>query len=615
MSFMKQIYFSIFLSLLFLTSLSSQELTLNKGIGVRKTFLDFNSLHEKSFDAFREYSNGMEIFFVKKLKNNFSLILPIGIATLTDSLTDYSIDPVVTLGAQAQYNLLKKEYWVNPYLIGGVNAGIPKLRDFYVQVPLGLGVHANLHPQVKLQWQSDYRLPLINGKSHLQHSIGILYMLGNTKTQVIPEKVIETETILDSDGDGIADRLDLCPSQAGLKDFSGCPDTDKDGVADKDDRCPETAGNKKLNGCPDADEDGISDPDDECPNIKGTKANKGCPDPKDLDTDGDGVLDKNDYCPEISGSKNAIGCPDRDNDGIADKEDRCPDIAGVKSKGGCPDPKDLDTDGDGINDKEDNCPDVKGTSKNKGCPEKEIKPESRDTDNDGVTDDKDLCPDKAGLFSTSGCPDSDGDGVADKDDRCPSVAGIKSNGGCPEVREVKKDSDGDGFTDDIDECPFAAGVERFNGCPDSDGDGVHDKIDKCPKAFGPSTNAGCPEIERRDLEVLDYAMRAVQFDLSRSTLRPESFVTLDKIGDILLRYPSYNLIIAGHTDNTGNEAKNRELSERRAKVCMDYLISRGLPPGRLTYVGYGSSQPISDNKTDTGRFLNRRTEFSLVIPR
>lgn len=613
MSLMKQFYISILILVVLQTGFS-QEASLNKGVGVRKTFLDFNSLHGKSFDAIREYSNGMELFFFKKLNNNFSLNIPVGIVTLADSLWDYAVDPVATLGAQAQYSILKKERWVNPYLVGGVNAGIPKLRDFYLQVPLGIGVNFNIHPQVKFQWQSDYRLPVINGKSHLQHSIGAYYIFGNVKKAEMPEKIIEkeTETMLDSDGDGIADQLDLCPSQAGLKEFSGCPDTDKDGVADQDDRCPSTAGLKKLNGCPDADEDGVSDPDDECPNIKGSKSNKGCPDPKDLDTDGDGILDKNDHCPENPGTKTTNGCPDRDSDGISDKDDRCPDIAGIKSKGGCP--EDKDSDGDGISDINDKCPDVKGLKKYDGCPEKEAeKVIVKDRDSDGVPDDKDLCPDKAGLLETSGCPDTDGDGIVDKDDRCPNIAGVKSQGGCPEP--AKKDSDGDGFADDVDECPFAAGLDRFNGCPDSDGDGVHDKIDKCPKAFGSVSNSGCPEIEKRDLEILDYAMRAVQFDVSRSTLRPESFTTLDKIGDILLRYPDYNLIVSGHTDNTGNEAKNRELSERRAKVCMDYLISRGLPPGRLSSIGYGSSQPISDNKSETGRFLNRRTEFNLVIPR
>ncbi len=180
---------------------------------------------------------------------------------------------------------------------------------------------------------------------------------------------------------------------------------------------------------------------------------------------------------------------------------------------------------------------------------------------------------------------------------------------------IIKDSDGDGINDEKDDCPFAYGSSKFHGCPDTDGDGVSDKIDRCPKEPGPASSFGCPEIEKKDMELLDYAMRAVQFDLSRSTLREESFKVLDKIGAIIKKYPSYNLVISGHTDNTGSEKLNQDLSERRAKVCMDYLISKGIPASRMSYAGFGSKQPIADNKTDTGKFLNRRTEFNLTLPK
>ncbi|MCC6815790.1 MAG: OmpA family protein [Saprospiraceae bacterium] len=672
---MKNLLLTLSIILLICKPASSQETLTNKGIGVRKTFLDFNTFNDKDFDAFREYANGMEIFLTQNLKNRFTLVIPLGIATLTDSLNDNSINPTIMLGAQVQFTLLKNNTWFRPYLAGGVNAGIPKLREFFVNVPLGIGANFVLHPQVSLQWQSDYRLPVVNGTSYLQHSIGIAYTFGNFKMkhERVPEMNKLEEVLIDSDGDSIPDKLDLCPTIAGIQEFNGCPDTDKDGVSDTEDRCPETAGIKKLHGCPDSDEDGIADSDDECPNVKGTKSNKGCPDPKDLDNDEDGIANKNDLCPDEKGPKNTKGCPDRDADGIADKDDKCPDQVGVKSNNGCP--EEIDTDKDGVPDNIDSCPNEKGSKKNNGCPDmvkakmnnkekekteekpkekmkeepKEVKKEKmdeianekvkeepkekmkekpkekieekpkekvlpKDSDNDGVTDDKDLCPDKAGLLETLGCPDSDGDGVADKDDKCPDVKGLKSNKGCPEVIVAKKDSDSDGISDDEDDCPFAAGLAKFKGCPDSDGDGVHDKIDKCPKTFA-STPDGCPVIEKKDLEVLDYAMRAVQFDLSRSTLRQESFAMLDKVADIMFRNPDYNLIIGGHTDNTGPENKNIELSDRRAKVCMDYLVTRKVPPSRMSHVGFGSSKPIADNITETGRFLNRRTEFTLVAPK
>lgn len=319
--------------------------------------------------------------------------------------------------------------------------------------------------------------------------------------------------------------------------------------------------------------------------------------PKAADADEDGVPDELDLCPNEKGSAKHMGCPDSDEDGIPNHKDKCPEMAGPESTMGCP-----DSDMDGVPDNEDECPNLKGLKEYKGCPEP-------DRDGDGVLDKDDQCPDQAGLSGMGGCPDSDGDGVADKDDKCPDAAGPKDKNGCP---ETFKDSDGDGVDDKMDECPYAAGLKQFNGCPDSDGDGVQDKFDSCPNVAGPKTNKGCPLIEKKDQEVLEFAMRAVQFDLGRATLKVESFPILDKISGILKKYPDYKLEIGGHTDNTGSAGFNLELSEKRAKVCYEYLISKGIPQGRLSYVGYGANNPVGDNKTEQGRYLNRRTEFRML---
>ncbi|MDZ7605555.1 MAG: thrombospondin type 3 repeat-containing protein [Cyclobacteriaceae bacterium] len=90
--------------------------------------------------------------------------------------------------------------------------------------------------------------------------------------------------------------------------FNGCPDTDGDGIPDKDDDCPTVAGLAKFKGCPDTDEDGVPDPKDKCPNTP-----KGCPVDADgcpLDSDGDGVIDCEDKCPNEAGSQENNGCPD-----------------------------------------------------------------------------------------------------------------------------------------------------------------------------------------------------------------------------------------------------------------------------------------------------------------
>lgn len=163
----------------------------------------------------------------------------------------------------------------------------------------------------------------------------------------------------DTDGDGIKDKDDECPEEAGTIENGGCPDTDGDGVVDKLDACPNAIGTAALGGCPDTDGDGVADKDDTCPEVKGLANLGGCP-----DSDGDGIADKDDACPNVAGVAEFNGCVDTDKDGIADNEDTCPNIAGSKEMNGCP-----DTDSDGIADNLDKCPTVAGIAANKGCPE------------------------------------------------------------------------------------------------------------------------------------------------------------------------------------------------------------------------------------------------------
>lgn len=322
---------------------------------------------------------------------------------------------------------------------------------------------------------------------------------------------------------------------------------------------------------------------------------------KKIDTDGDGVIDNLDLCPQIPGLESMSGCPDEDGDGVADYQDRCPGIAGLIDLGGCP-----DKDGDGIADIDDQCPDEVGLIENNGCPDTS----QLDSDNDGVVDSEDKCPNIAGPASNGGCPfvDSDNDGVPDDQDLCPKIFGNATAGGCP-------DKDGDGIPDQEDKCPNTFGPAVYGGCPDTDGDGIDDGRDRCPNTPGPVTTNGCPEISQADLQTLDLAMRAVQFDTGRSTLKSESFSVLNQIADIMRRYPDYNIAISGHTDNTGSATANQKLSERRAKACYEYLTTRGIVSDRMNFVGYGESRPISDNNSLRGRSLNRRVEFKLIPAR
>jgi len=76
--------------------------------------------------------------------------------------------------------------------------------------------------------------------------------------------------------------------------------------------------------------------------------------------------------------------------------------------------------------------------------------------------------------------------------------------------------------------------------------------------------------------------------------------------------PHIKIEISGHTDNTGNDAHNKLLSEKRAQAVYNFLIAKGIPANRMTYAGYGSLKPIASNDTPEGKALNRRTELKII---
>ncbi|MCB0519562.1 MAG: OmpA family protein [Lewinellaceae bacterium] len=283
---------------------------------------------------------------------------------------------------------------------------------------------------------------------------------------------------------------------------------------------------------------------------------------------------------------------DADKDGIPDAEDQCPNEPGIAKLFGCP-----DSDGDGVADKLDDCPTVAGLANLRGCPDK---------DGDMVPDHKDKCPDVAGLLELEGCPqtDRDGDGVKDEIDRCPDQPGPEYTLGCP-------DGDGDGIPDAEDKCPTIAGLPNMSGCPDTDNDGISDPEDRCPTTPGPASNKGCPELKPEEKEVLEFAMKAVQFETGSAFLLQSSKKVLDEIATIMGRYPEQKLRISGHTDSIGDPGPNQVLSEKRAKACYEYLASRGIQTSRMSYAGYGETKPIADNRFAPGREKNRRVEFEI----
>jgi OmpA-OmpF porin, OOP family len=314
---------------------------------------------------------------------------------------------------------------------------------------------------------------------------------------------------------------------------------------------------------------------------------------------------------EIGAPQTTPAEADYDGDGVKGDADKCPDEAedkdGFEDADGCPDP---DNDHDGVDDGHDLCPVEKGLPELKGCPD-------GDRDGDGVLDSIDRCPTVAGRTDTAGCPDGDDDhdGVRDHDDRCPTVQGPVQNAGCPDP-----DTDGDGVVDRLDGCVNQAGPAKNKGCPfaDTDHDGVSDPFDNCPSAAGPADNQGCPTTEKQLVVITDGKLLIkdkVFFDLGQSTIQGRSHALLAQIAKVLTAHPELTLVqIEGHTDNSGDAALNRALSERRASAVASALVKLGVAEQRLKAAGFGPDKPADTNDTPQGRENNRRVEFTLIEP-
>lgn len=225
-----------------------------------------------------------------------------------------------------------------------------------------------------------------------------------------------------------------------------------------------------------------------------------------------------------------------------------------------------------------------------------------DNDADGVPDDDDDCPNDAedldGFLDTDGCPDvdNDADGTLDAADRCPTESedrdGNADDDGCPE-----QDNDEDGIEDGADQCPMEP--EDRDGFQDEDG---------CPE----------PGPEQFTVTVTDTRIlisERIYFDFDTDVIRPVSKPLLDQVARVIRDLPGRRGIrVEGYTDNQGAPEYNLDLSYRRARSVVEYLVSQGVPRDRLDYVGYGQERPVAPNDSTEGQALNRRVEFTIMEP-
>lgn len=103
----------------------------------------------------------------------------------------------------------------------------------------------------------------------------------------------------------------------------------------------------------------------------------------------------------------------------------------------------------------------------------------------------------------------------------------------------------------------------------------------------------------------------VLFAVDSAILTSEARLTLDDAAAVFLDFPKTAIVVQGHTDSTGTEAHNQELSKRRAAAVKGYLIGKGVDSDRVAAIGYGEGHPVADNSSAGGRQANRRVDLLL----
>jgi outer membrane protein OmpA-like peptidoglycan-associated protein len=117
---------------------------------------------------------------------------------------------------------------------------------------------------------------------------------------------------------------------------------------------------------------------------------------------------------------------------------------------------------------------------------------------------------------------------------------------------------------------------------------------------------------QRNADMLAVTFKAdALFDVNSFALKAGAMNEIQRVATVLNQYPQTSILVAGHTDSTGTEVYNQELSERRAMTVKNTLVGQGVSPNRIRTIGFGQGSPVADNSTEAGRQLNRRVVITI----
>lgn len=422
----------------------------------------------------------------------------------------------------------------------------------------------------------------------------------------------------DEDYDGVPNDVDQCPYIFGTARTFGCPDADLDGIQDAEDRCPDDKGYANLMGCLDRDYDGIIDPDDQCPDAYGEKGT-GCPDIDPSDLDGDGITNADDECPNAKGMFTAKGCPDEDGDGLKDELDACPELFGINEHNGCPlsiadmmelarlnghpakanglaekgyyksyDGKLYDKNDLLVNVVTNDIVDAKGTF---------------------ITNNQNYMIDKAGYIRNldGGVIRIDEEGYAFGPEGLLSkkqINGEGNNGGIQFGDGNLPTNKGNGITFDNGGGKTNSGSGKHGG-----GKTNNNNIYNNPQNERPLSPQEASDCNRINLATLTAA---IYFDYDADNADGSSLKQLNRVVDAMQKCTKLELQVGGHADADGGDNYNYQLSEKRAKSVLKYIMGQGISDRRLKYNAYGEKYPLSDNSTEEGKQQNRRAEIHVT---